>query len=190
MTRKENPLLYRITAAAIATLAVFACTTQTQVKSRLDSSGLTVVALDDAIVLARPVRRLTVAARDYAYIGPVEINRMGQRDHYLWLGLASTIDRAFADAPPADAESLAIFVDGQPMILKLTDWSANLDRSPYETVVPVYATLSARASLHQIQRIADATSIEVHIISKSGPAFRYRMWQGAWSSWSTFGRKE
>jgi len=190
MTRKGIPLTYRYTVAAIAALATFACTTQTPVTSRLDSSGLTVVALNDAIVLARPVRQLTAAARDYAYIGPVEINRMGQREHYLWLGLASTVDRALADASPADAELLAILVDGQPMIFPLTDWSADLDRSPYETVVPVYATLSARASLDQIQRIAAATSIEVHIISNSGPAARYRMWQGAWSSWSLFGRAE
>ncbi len=190
MIRKVVPLTYRNTVAAFAVFAMFACTTQTPVTSRLDSRGLTVVALDDAIVLARPVRRLTVAARDYAYIGPVEINRMGQRDHYLWLGLASTVDRAFADVSPADAELLAILVDGQPMILPLTKWSADLDRPPYATVVPVYATLSARASLDQIQRIADATSIEVHIISNSGVAARYRMWQGAWSSWSLFGRAD
>ena len=190
MTGKANRFTNRNTIAAIAVLGISACTTQTPVTSRLDSSGLTVVALDDAIVLARPARKLTVAARDYAYVGPVEINRMGQREHYLWLGLASTVDRAFADAPAADAELLAILVDGQPMTLPLTDWSAELDRAPYETVVPLYATLSTRASLDQIQRIAGATSIEVHIISNTRPAAQYRMWQGAWSSWSLFGRAE
>ena len=190
MTRKVIPLTYRKTVAAFAALAMFACTTQPPVTSRLDSSGLTVVSLNDVIVLARPVRRLTAAARDYAYIGPVEINRMGQREYYLWLGLASTVDHAFADVSPADAKLLAILVDGQPMMLPLTDWSEALDRPPYETVVPVYASLSARASLDQIQRIAGAASIEVHIISNSRSAARYRMWQGAWSSWSLFGRAE
>ncbi len=190
MTQKAIRLSYRSTIAAIAVLAISACTTQTPVTSRLDSSGLTVVALNDAIVLARSARQLTVAARDYAYVGPVEINRMGQREHYLWLGLASTVDREFADLPPVGAESLAILVDGQPMMLPLTDWITELDRSPYETAVPLYATLSARTSHDQIQRIAAAKSIEVHVISNTGPAARYRMWQGAWSSWSLFGRTE
>lgn len=190
MKRTVIPLIYRNTVAAIAALATFACSSQPPVTSRLDSGGLTVVALNDAVVLARPVRQLTVAARDYAYIGPVEINRMGQRNYYLWLGLASTVDRALADVSPADAESLAILVDGQPMILPLTNWGADLDRPPYETGVPVYAKMSARASLDQIHRIGEATSVEIHIVSSSSSADRYRVWQGAWSSWSLFGKTE
>ena len=73
---------------AVVVLAVSACTAQEPLATRLDTSGLTVVTVDEPVVLARPVRQLTVAARDYAYIGPVQINRMGNRDHYLWVGTA------------------------------------------------------------------------------------------------------
>lgn len=167
-----------------------ACTTaEPLVDSRLDSSGLTVVTLGDPIVLARPAPRLAATARDYAYLGPVEINNMGRRDHYLWLGLATTVDRTPEHAEPPEADAIALLVDGQPMMLPLTRWRTTLDRAPYETALPLYATLAARASLDQIQRVASARSVEVHLLSGSGVAARYRMWQGTWPSWSLFGHR-
>jgi len=190
VTRDSISRVCRHTVGVFAALAMVACTAQTLVTSRLDSGGPTVVTLDEAIILARPAPRLAAAARDYAYLGPVEINRMGHRDYYIWLALASTVDRAFAGISPADAEALAMVVDGHAMLLPLTDWTSDLDRSPYETAAPVYATLSARTSLHQIERIAGAGTIEVHIISKSGQDARYRKWQGTWSSWSLIGSAE
>ena len=145
---------------------------------------MTVVTLDDAIVLARPVRQLAAAARDYAYLGPVELNRMGNRDYYLWVGLASTIDRKLIDIAPADVQTLTLLIDGLPMTLPLADWTGDTDRAPYETGAPLYATFAARISLDQLQRIANADSVQVHFVSPSGDSRRYRLWQGAWTSWT------
>lgn len=169
---------------ALAALVLSACASQPPVVSRLDTSGLTVVTLQDAVVLARPVRQIAGAARDYAYIGPVEINRMGRREHFLWVGLASTVDRALADVSPAGVRTLALIVDGQPMTLPLRKWSMKLDESPYRSTVPVYATHSAHASLDQIQRIASADSVAVHIVTDSGQTTRYQRWHGTWQAWS------
>lgn len=173
------------TVVLAAVLLSAACTSRTPLISRLDSSGLTVVSMADPVVLARPVRQLSAAARDYVYLGPVEINRMGDRDHYLWVGLASTIDRELAHATPAAVKALVLLVDGQPMMLPLADWKTALDQPPYETAAPLYATFSARASLDQIQRVASAASIDVHIIPAEGLPTHYRTWQGEWSSWSS-----
>lgn len=177
--QSDNSLL------VVATLFVLsACGTQQPTTSRLDSSGLTVVTLDDMIVLARPIPQLTASARDYAYISPIEINRMGDRHHYLWIGLASTVDRGLSDASLAAADTFALLVDGQPMTLPLSDWNTTLDQSPYETPLPLYATLHARASLDQIKRIASAQIVEAHFITDAGSTLRYRMWHGAWPTWS------
>lgn len=187
MTQRRRRISYL---NAIAVFVLSACAAQTPVNSRLDTSGLTIVTLDDAVVLARPVRQITAAARDYAYIGPVEINRMGNRDHYLWVGLASTVDRAFADVAPAGASSLALLVDGQPMKLPLSEWSMTLDEPPYRSTVPIYATFSAHASLDQIQRIASANSVAVHIVTDSGQTTHYQRWHGAWQEWSVLSNAE
>lgn len=163
-----------------------ACTSPPLSSSRLDSSGLTVVTVADAILLARPVRTLAASARDYAYIGPVEINRMGKREYFFWIGLASTVDRDLLGLNPADAIALALFVDQKPMVLSLSDWDTRLDIPPYESEAPVYAMLAAQTSLDQIHRIARATSVELHIIATESDAARYEAWEGSWSSWDGF----
>lgn len=171
----------------ICMLMLMACAAEVPVtSSRLDSSGLTVVTLADAILLARRVRTLAAGARDYAYVGPVEVNRMGHREYYFWIGLASTVDRDRAGLAPPDAVALALIVDDVPMILPLTEWDQSLDVPPYDMTAPVYATLAAPTSLDQIHRIASANSVELHVIVNAGSTAQYRKWQGSWTSWSGF----
>lgn len=162
------------------------CATQTSSTSRLDSSGLTIVTLSDAIVFVRPVRTLASGARDYAYIGPIEINRMGTRHYYLWIALASTVDRDLAGLVPMDAVAIALVVDENPMVLPLQQWDTTLDIPPYDSTAPIYATLAAHTSLDQIERIARANDVEVHFIVDTGNAAHYQQWHGAWSSLSDF----
>ena len=94
--------------ALVAGVMLSGCVSNSPLSTRLDSFGVTVVTLDDPIVLARPVPQLAAAARDYAYLGPVEMNRMGDRDYYLWVGLASTIDRKLINVAPADVQTLTL----------------------------------------------------------------------------------
>ena len=99
---------------------------------------------------------------------------MGNRDYYLWVGLASTIDRQLIGVSPAQVQELAVLVDGRPMLLPLVNWATDLEQSPYDTAVPLYATFAAHASLDQIRRIATAKSVEVHLVSASGMTRRYQ----------------
>ena len=167
-----------------------ACTTPLMQTTRLDSSGLTIVTLADAVLLARPVRTLAAGARDYAYVGPVEINRMGHHEYFFWIGLASTVDRERVGLTPDDAIALAVLIDGEPMFLPLTEWDMTLDMPPYETSAPVYATLAAPTSLDQIHRIAAADAVELHIVTVDDATARYQTWQGDWTSWSAFAADE
>jgi len=182
--------LQSIVTVSVATVCLAGCATEASVTSRLDSSGYTIATMGDAIVLSRPTPQLAAAARDYAYVGPVEINHMGKLEHYLWVGLASTVDRKFDSISPDTAEDLVLLVDGQPMLLPLKKWNTSLDQMPYSTIAPMYATLSAHASLDQIKRIASSTSVEVHIVASDGTVAHYRMWQGDFPSWSLLGKVE
>ena len=177
---------FRIVAGFAMLAFLAACAAEPPVLSRLDSSGLTIVTLDDALVLSRPAHGIAAVVQDYAYVGPVRVNRMGDIDNYLWIGLASTVDRAFANADRAHAIAFVLLIDGQPMLLELEEWGTTLDRSPYATVAPVYATYAARASLDQIDRIAAATTVEALFVTESGMAERYRAWQGNWGTWTLF----
>lgn len=154
--------------------------------SRLDSSGVTVVTLDEAILLAHTLPRVASGARDYAYIGPVEINRMGYRDYYLWVSLASTIDREFLGLTPTDATELVLLVDNEPMQFPISAWNTDLDVPPYASTAPVYATLEVSTTLDQIHRIAAAETIELHFIESTNANSQYEYWNGDWAEWQKF----
>ena len=180
----HRSVLAAIAATMLALLS--ACASEPPVVSRLDSSGLTVITLDDALVLSRPAHGIAAVVQDYAYIGPVRVNHMGNIDNYLWIGLASTVDRAFINAQLTRTTTLALLIDGQPMLLELDEWSALLDASPYATAAPVYATYGVRASLDQIERIAAAAIVEALFVTERGEIERYRAWQGDWATWTLF----
>ena len=173
----------------LALLAFFAsaCATREPINSWFDpDTALTYAALHEPLVVARPVDRLTVAGRDYAYLGPIDINRMGRRDYYLWIGMASTVDRALLDEARPQAATLVLVVDGVPMDFPLAPWHPGLEALPYPTTTPVYATFVARASLDQLERIAAATSVMVQFALDDGKASGYELWSGQWLDWTRF----
>jgi len=157
--------------------------------SRLDSSGLTVVTEPAAVVFANPVRTLATGARDYAYLGPVEINRMGIRRYYFWVGLASTIDQDYVQRVLPAADTLVLIVNGEPMLLPLSEWATDLDVPPYESSAPVYAVLSADTSISQIHRIANAEFVELYLVAGDELDARYLPWDRQWMAWRGFPAK-
>ena len=74
------------------------------------------------ITLARPAPRFSETARDYLYLAPVEVNEQGTRRHYIWLGLATTVDHAWLWAEPGVPETLVLVFDGLPVALPLSAW--------------------------------------------------------------------
>lgn len=154
--------------------------------SRLDSSGVTVVTHGKSLVLAHSLPTVAAGVRDYVYIGPVEINNMGNREYYLWVSLASTIDREFLGLSPTDASELILLVDDEPMQFPVARWRTELDTPPYFSSTPVYATLEAKTTLDQIHRIAAADSVELHLIADAKTESLYRHWNGDWAQWQKF----
>ncbi len=87
----------------LATLlaAIYGCASEPPVQSALDDKGVTWSSTPALITLARSAPRFSAAARDYLYVAPMEENDSGKRRHYLWLGSASTVDRARSGATPS-----------------------------------------------------------------------------------------
>ncbi len=170
--------------SALLISALGACTTVPGISSHFDEdTGLTVVALQEPVVLARAVPRLATAARDYVYLGPVRINRMGSIESYIWVGAASTLDRAAAGEAPPLAAGLVLLLDGVPMQLVLEDWQDQI-APPYRVSAPLYATRRARVATDQIARIAAAGSIQVYLTSDAGATAAYAPWHGSYGSWA------
>ena len=174
----------------IASAILAGCTSAPNREVRFDQeSGLTWASMDEAIVLARSAPQYTVAARDYIYIGPVETNQLGERQHYLWLGTASTVDRELRGNSAPDTETLLLMIDGTPVAFALSIWQAEFQTTPYDAQVPIADSWGARVSLDQIRQIAQADSVEVHLVSEAGVTARYELWHGDWLNWVEFSER-
>jgi len=81
---------------------VAACAGQSALLETLDErTGMTIVRSREPLVFARTEPRYSRSARDYVYLGPLATNRQGVREHYLWVGIATTLDRGFIAPRPS-----------------------------------------------------------------------------------------
>jgi len=165
--------------------AIAGCAGDAELRSTLDDRGLTWITSDLIVTFARSAPRFSAAARDYAYLAPVERNDMGTRRHFLWLGLGSTIDRPWNWGESSSPVTLVLVLDGEPVALPLAPWEGSEDMSRHAST-PVYQTQRARISLDQLEHFANAESIEIELIAENGAAARYELWDGTSSDWHTF----
>jgi hypothetical protein len=162
--------------------SVAACSSSGGLVQTLDErAGMVLERSREALVFARTEPRYSRSARDYLYLGPLATNRQGVREYYLWVGVATTLDRGFI-APEADApRTLYVTVNGEPMELPLRPLGelvrATSDAPLYGTAVPLRAELAARVTLQQLALI-DAerlASVAVSIEGASAPR-SYARW--------------
>ena len=137
-----------------------------------------VVAYEDALVLARPVPHLSTSARDYVYLGPVEVTRNGVPRYFLWVGVTSTVDRSFAGEKPLQPIKLSLKLDGETLDLPLEAWVNDSGGFPYDTVTPVQASLRAAISFDDLERLQDKHLEGVTLYAEDGIAGRLRQVAG------------
>lgn len=168
---------------ALSLVSLGCATAPPALESTLDSKGRTEVRGTAIVTLAQTQPRFSEAARDYLYLAPVESNEQGTRRYYLWLGLASTVDRAWLWAEQREAATLVLVFDGLPVALPLSAW----DTPPeVETPAPVHAVRRAQVTLDELERMTTASSIEVQITMSDGARAPFSIWRGDWTDWLPF----
>jgi hypothetical protein len=162
----------------LALLGAGCVSTSTLVEERLDiGTGVTVTHATAPIVLYHDNSAYAAHARDYVYLGPVEINRMGDYSYYLWLGIWSTISDEDRSLQRDGFESITLFVDGEPLQLELVGWtleSIGVSEPVYVKPVASAADAYYRVTIDQIRLIANAREIELH--AGTAPVRVYLMW--------------
>lgn len=137
------------------------------VEQKLDTvTGVTVTRSTAPIVLYRDNSAHAAHARDYVYLGPVEINRMGDNSYYLWLGIWSTMRDEVRSAERDGFESVIIYADGEPLPLELAGWTLDaIGVSEPVYVKPVASAADAfyRVTVDQIRFIAESSDIQLRV---------------------------
>lgn len=167
---------------------------QLTVESLDTGTGATIMRATVPLILYSDNSAYAAHARDFVYMGPIEVNRMGRRDHYLWLGIWSTIRDDERLAPDRDGfESVVLFVDGEPFPLELAGWTLDtigVSQSLYVKPVASAADAYYHITLDQVRRLAAAEHIDLRIGTSRPRA--YVLWdrQGtARSALQEFGRR-
>ena len=141
-------------------------------------TGVTVLSATRPLVFYRDNSGYAAHARDYVYLGPIEINRMGARSYYLWLGIWSTMRDDLRQSPQRDGfESVVLYVDGEPFPLEIEGWTpASIGVSEQVYVRPVAGATDAfyRVTADQIRFMATASDIELH--TRGAQPAQYRLW--------------
>ena len=148
------------------------------VEQKLDSvTGVTVTRSTAPVVLYRDNSAHAAHARDYVYLGPVEVNRMGTNSYYLWLGIWSTM-RDEARSPERDGfESVILYADGEPLPLEFAGWTLDaIGVSEPVYVKPVASAADAyyRVTVDQVRLIAE--SGEIHLRVGTAQPKSYTLW--------------
>lgn len=174
----------RVGTGAAALLLLNACASTQTLQPRFDEmTGVTWTTLSEPVALAHATPQLSTAARDYLYVGPIEMNERGTREEFLWVGLASTVPGLFNDDLASIPQSLILEVDGLAFELPVSRWD---DPLPYETPATVTHSVAARVSLDQIGLIAGAETVSIELQHDDGSSVAYTHWNGEWIDWVEF----
>lgn len=137
------------------------------VEQKLDTvTGVTVTRSAAPVVLYRDNSAYAAHARDYVYLGPVEVNRMGNNSYYLWLGIWSTMRDEARSAQRDGFESVILYADGEPLPLEFAGWTLDaIGVSEPVYVKPVASAADAyyRVTVDQIRLIAESSEIQLRV---------------------------
>jgi len=179
-TRRISIFFTSVTLVLLASCAG----TDTTVLQHLDpETGVTITRASAPIVMYRDMSAYSAHGRDYVYLGPVQVNNMGQREYFLWLGIWGTSDSADRGRKMDDFETVVLYADGEPLGLEIKGWtSSSIGASRDVYVKPVAMALDGyyRVTIDQMRLIAESRDLELRAGSMRPQ--RYVPWDSAQDS--------
>lgn len=174
--------------SALATLSAACSSSTSLITETLDPvTGVTVLRGTAPVVLYHDNSGYAAHARDYVYLGPVEVNRMGNYSYYLWLGIWSTMRYEERQSEQRDGfESVILFVDGEPLPLEFAGWTLDaigVTQPVYVKPVASAADAYYRVTIDQIRLIAESSDIQL----RAGTAKPrvYSLWENQGSAYAS-----
>lgn len=130
-------------------------------------TALTVIGAAEPLVVSHEEPSLAVNARDYLSLGAIEVNRMGDYEHYLVVVAWSTIDRGRIrgmSSQPVVPDQLQLRLDGRTFKLAAgTEPDPVRDRELYPTPSAASARRYFRVDAATLRAAAGAKVIQVRV---------------------------
>ena len=156
----------RLYCAALALALLTSCAgNDTAVLQRLDpETGVTIKRASAPLVMFRDMSANSAFGRDYVYVGPIQVNNMGQREYFLWLGIWGSSDSGERGRKMDDFEAIVLYADGEPLSLEVKGWTpGSIGVSEDVYVKPVASALDGyyRVTVDQMRLIAESRDLEL-----------------------------
>jgi hypothetical protein len=158
---------------------LFGCaSTATAVIEKLDqATGVTVTFVKTPLLLYRQTPARAAYARDYAQLGPIQVNRSGTLQYFLWVGSWATMQRSDVSDHRGSFESIVIFADGEPMLLEVSGWTpADIGASELAYRKPVATATDAYYSVTSDQIRLISTAQDIRLQTRGARSREYVMW--------------
>ena len=162
--------------AMIATVIIAGCASSTPIiREKLDPlTGVTVTFRNTPLVMYREDSGRAAFARNYIHLGPIEVNRSGSYQYYLWLGIWNTMQSVSPEEHQDSLESIVLFADGEPMLLDLAGWTPDsIGTSEPVYLKPVSSSVDAyfRVTADQIRLIAESKDLTLRTTGANAREF-------------------
>jgi hypothetical protein len=170
----RSPILVVLPAIMIGLIVSSGCTQATgpEVYQSLDeTSGITITRVFEPMAFFHEHPRLAANARDYIYVGPVELNRAGRYEYVLWMSFCSTIDRGERTGLEYPA-GISLVADGESM--QLVETNADIGSQPYTAGVCDRSALYSvgRDQLTELSNVEEITLLTGYDTGRNGLEFR------------------
>jgi hypothetical protein len=130
-----------------------------------ERTGMTVAALQQPLELVQQEVIVIGGRPGFAYLGPVEWDRMGAITHGLWLHLAPGQDQPLADI--GNPATLALILDDGALELHPAAVPA-LAREPYRPAVPWGQSAYYSLTVHDLRRLAASPRLTLRCRAANG----------------------
>lgn len=169
-------------AVVAATLAACAPVGTSNVREQLDErTGVTVTTMAAPLEFFSPLPERGLQAASFASLGPVEINRMGQRQTYLWLSVLPGEDERERDTGGTGPElRLQIFAAGtalEPAYVTADGREIGLGQRVYERPADWIGEAFYLISAAQLAQLAAADALLLELSAPDQESRRYELWK-------------
>ncbi|MDH3578062.1 MAG: hypothetical protein OEO71_09645 [Gammaproteobacteria bacterium] len=135
------------------------------VREQMDpATSVTIRYSQTPMVFYRDVSGRAAYARNFVHMAPLEVNRSGDYQYYLWIGIWNTMADAQSDQSRDGFESIVIFADGEPLPLEIAGWTvAAIGASKPVYLKPVASAADAyyAVTVDQLRLIAEARDVRL-----------------------------
>jgi hypothetical protein len=142
---------------------------------KLDTrTGSTITSSPVPMILYRDDPGRAANARNFVSFGPLQVNRSGSYQYFIWLGIWNT-NHSLNEADGRDGfDAIVLIIDGEPITLDVSGWTPDaIGASEPVYLQPVASAIDAYylVTLDQIRLLAEADELYLQTTGPSPRSF-------------------